>query len=56
MCGHDIPLVECKGSWNGKRLPVLTLSETGEYLETPQNIINFLISKVCEESENCFTT
>lgn len=52
MCGHDIPLVECKGSWNGKRLPVLTLSETGEYLETPQNIINFLISKEIQMDEH----
>lgn len=52
LCGSDVPLVPCKGSWNGKKLPVLTLSDTEEYLETPQNIINFLISREVRSDEH----
>lgn len=52
MCGNDLALVECPGAWQGKRLPVLTLSETEEYIETPQNIINYLISREVEMDEH----
>ena len=46
MCGFDVPMSACRGDWNGKNLPVLTLAETEEYLTTPQNIIGYLVYKV----------
>lgn len=44
LAGQEIPMVECKGRWSGRELPVLTLPQTEEYVETTQNIINFLSS------------
>jgi len=44
LAGHEVPIIPCNGRWSGRELPVLTLPQTEEYVETPQNIINFLSS------------
>ncbi|XP_063682850.1 metaxin-3-like [Bolinopsis microptera] len=52
MCGFDVPMSACRGDWNGKNLPVLTLAETEEYLTTPQNIIGYLVYKEVQMDEH----